>query len=122
MCRPARSGLIVAVLAVLAGPALAADLDEPPPSPYGVRPDYAPPPPPPPRFSRDEETCRVFVRRRIDADGEEVVRRVRVCDAGAGPEGPPRWHRHRPWRLEGFGPPHERYAPPVPPAEVPGIW
>ena len=30
----------------------------------------------------EPEPCRVVVRRRIDADGEQLVRRLRVCDEG----------------------------------------
>ncbi|ACL59619.1 hypothetical protein [Methylobacterium nodulans] len=116
MSRLVRLGALAATAFVLAGPAVAADFDEPRPAPYGVRPGWAPP-----RFSRADETCRVFVKRRIDADGEEVVRRVRVCDEGPGFDGPPRWH-HRPWRAEGFGLPRERVAPPLPPGEVPETW
>lgn len=111
-----------AALALVAFPALAADFDGPyPPRPTAPVPDfhesraYPPPPPPvpgygPPRFAAGphlrppEDGCRVFVRRRFDADGEPVIRRVRVCDerpfmggpraaAFDGPPPPPRFER-----------------------------
>lgn len=55
----------------------------PPPSRFSAGPDLAPSP------------CRVFVKRRFDADGEPVIRRVRVCDE---PDdlGPPRRPRFDP--------------------------
>ncbi|GJD80328.1 hypothetical protein GCM10007886_19350 [Methylobacterium gregans] len=91
-------GLLALMLAGTA--AQAADFD----GAYRPRPDFGPgfeadhgrqPPPPPryPRFSAAPELapspCRVFVKRRFDADGEPVIRRVRVCDE---PDdlGPPR--------------------------------
>ncbi|GJD47461.1 hypothetical protein OPKNFCMD_0169 [Methylobacterium crusticola] len=91
--------LVLAGLAPQAHPARAADFDEPPPY-AGLRDEGRPPP----RFARPEpsETCRVFVKRRIDPDGEEVVRRVRVCDDGPAYRehgrwgGPPPWARGRP--------------------------
>ncbi|AWN45037.1 hypothetical protein DK419_00740 [Methylobacterium terrae] len=95
-------------LAALAGPVAAADLDEEPPPRFEGRGDWRAPPPPPPRFVQAPEGCRVFVKRRIDAYGDEVVRRVRVCDEGPGDRagyrdgprwgGPPPWPpRHRHW-------------------------
>ncbi|KTS37980.1 hypothetical protein NS228_13760 [Methylobacterium indicum] len=121
--------LILATLALLAlaGPVAAADLDDdppprfegrgewrptppPPPEPprFESRGEWRPAPPPPPRFAQGPGPCRVFVKRRIDPDGDEVVRRVRVCDEGPGYReggyrdgprwgGPPPWHRHRHW-------------------------
>jgi hypothetical protein len=74
----------------------------PPPRPvYGPRfvgGSYAPPPPP-------GEECRVVVKHRIDAYGEEVERRVRICEEEPGPRYRPSFYR----------PPH-----PVPPADIPG--
>ncbi|TXM71631.1 hypothetical protein FV222_17570 [Methylobacterium sp. WL103] len=102
----------------LATAARAADFDGPyPPRP----PEYAEPayrePPPPPTFRRPHftvgpdfeppERCRSFVKRRIDAYGEEVLRRVRVCDEPGGyDEGP----RRRPVFYD---------HPPRPPADIP---
>ncbi len=101
-------GLLALVLAGTAAPA--ADFD----GPYGPRLDrgparpergpvfaeddgYRPPLPRVPRFSAgpDGPPCRVFVKRRFDADGEPVIRRVRVCDE---PDdlGPPRRPRFDP--------------------------
>ena len=101
-------------LGLAAGPARAADFDGPyPPRPdleegYGQRP---PPPPEPvlrgprfsagPRFVPPPDACRTFVKRRIDAYGEPVIRRVRVCD-----------------EPDDLGPPRID-APPVPPADIP---
>jgi hypothetical protein len=67
----------------------------------GFEEDYGHRPPPPPRFPRfsagpdGPPHCRVFVKRRLDADGEPVIRRVRVCDE---PDdlGPPRRPRFDP--------------------------
>lgn len=71
---------------------------------YGPRfaggPRLAPPPP--------EGECRTVVKRRIDEDGEEVVRRVRVCEDGLAL--PPR---------PDYRPSFYRPGPPVPPADVP---
>ncbi|MGY2046963.1 hypothetical protein [Methylobacterium sp. JK268] len=125
MLRSLRLGALAA-LVLVAGPALAADLDEPPPGPrFG----WAPPPPPPHAF-RPDEGCRVFVKRRYGPGGEEYVRRVRVCDEGPGFDGPPRWHRHSHWQPDGDGPPPpDRFGPPPPPPppppqprEVPERW
>ena len=52
-----------------------------------------------PRDAGPPEACREFVRRRLDADGEPVLRRVRVCDEPAFERGPP--------------------PPPPPPEEIP---
>lgn len=63
------------------------------------------------------------MRRRIGPDGEERIRRVRVCEEAA--EARPHWH-HRPWREEGE--PGDRFpsrapgAAPIPPEEVPERW
>ena len=96
-------------LLALAGPVAAADLDDYPPPRFDSRGEWRPaPPPPPPRFAQGPGPCRVFVKRRIDADGDEVVRRVRVCDEAPeyrdrprwdGPHwgGTPPWRRHRHW-------------------------
>lgn len=95
-------------LIAFAGPVAAADLDEDPPPRFEGRGEWRAPPPPPPRFVQGPGPCRVFVKRRIDAYGDEVVRRVRVCDEGPGyrdgsyrdggyRDGPPPWHRHRHW-------------------------
>ncbi|TNC09818.1 hypothetical protein FF100_24780 [Methylobacterium terricola] len=93
----------------LAGPVAAADLDEYPPPRFEGRGEWrAPPPPPPPRVVQAPESCRTFVKRRIDPYGDEVVRRVRVCDEGPGYRdggyrdgprwgGPPPGYRHRHW-------------------------
>ena len=99
---PSRS-LRLGALALLAleAPAAAADFDEPPPR-FEGRGEWRAPPSPP-RFVQGPEACRVFVKRRIDPYGDEVVRRVRVCDEspgyrdGPGWGGPPPWHRHRHW-------------------------
>ena len=58
-----------------------------------------------PRFAPPPEEFRTIVKRRIDEDGAEVVRRVRICDEVAYP--PPR--------------PHVRpsFYDPVPPVDVP---
>ncbi|WP_053080611.1 hypothetical protein [Methylobacterium variabile] len=95
--RPSRS-VILGALALLAAaaPAAAADLDEPPPR-FEGRGDWRPAPPPPPRFVQSPETCRVFVKRRIDPYGDEVVRRVRVCEDGPGYRDGSRWGGPRPW-------------------------
>jgi len=123
----------LAALALLAGPALAADFDGAYPPP---RPDLEdevvrrPPPPPPepvfhgPRFSAGPrfdppptDECRTFVKRRFDAYGDEVVRRVRVCDERPGFGRGPRFGPD-PLAAGGYGPPH-----PVPPGEIPeGRW
>jgi hypothetical protein len=123
----------LAALAFLAGPALAADFDGAYPPP---RPDLEdevvrrPPPPPPepvfhgPRFSAGPrfdpppaDECRTFVKRRFDAYGDEVVRRVRVCDERPGFGRGPRFGPD-PLAAGGYGPPH-----PVPPGEIPeGRW
>ncbi|OAS22587.1 hypothetical protein [Methylobacterium platani] len=109
--RPSRSLFLGALaLLALAGPVAAADLDEYLPPRFEGRGDWREPapPPPPPRFVQGPEfrgpgPCRVFVKRRIDPYGDEVVRRVRVCDEGPGyrgggdRDGPPPWHRHRHW-------------------------
>lgn len=94
-------------LMLAATPALAADFDGPyPPHGSGYEDREAPPPPRPetdrgpprftagPRFERGPdsgppEACREFVRRRLDAYGEPVLRRVRVCDEPAFERGPP---------------------------------
>ncbi|WP_375456510.1 hypothetical protein [uncultured Methylobacterium sp.] len=103
----------------LAGPARAADFDGvhlPPRPDHGGYEDREPLPEPAfrrphftagPNYEPAPEPCRVFVRRRIDAFGEAVVRRVRVCDEPAGyAEGRPR----RPVFLDG------------PPAGIPDGW
>ncbi len=118
-------------LLALAGPVAAADLDDDPPPRFEGRSEWRPtpppppepprfesrgewrpaPPPPPPRFAQGPGPCRVFVKRRIDAYGDEVVRRVRVCDEAPeyrdrprwdGPHwgGTPPWRRHRHWEDE----------------------
>jgi hypothetical protein len=55
---------------------------------------YAPPrylpPPVERRVEIDDEDCRVFVKRAIDAYGREVLRRVRVCEEAVGQQ-PRRW-------------------------------
>lgn len=84
------------------------DEEGPPPrgaqGPYGPRyaagPRYAPPPPPP-------EECRTIVRHRVNAYGEEIRRRIRICDERAPMEPGPRF------RPSGYGP------GPVPPADIP---
>lgn len=107
-------------LALLATPALAADFDGPYGPPRGPEPGYEParpyppPPPPVPEYRRPhftggpefgpppppEGNCRVFVKRRFDAYGEPVLRRVKVCD-----EGPSFGPRHRPVGFDGPPPP-----------------
>ncbi|TXM69357.1 hypothetical protein [Methylobacterium sp. WL120] len=75
-------------------------------------PARASPPPRGPHFTagpdfEPPERCRSFVKRRIDAYGEEVLRRVRVCDEPGGyDEGP----RRRPVFYD---------HPPRPPADIP---
>ena len=94
------------VLILAATPAFAADFDRPYP-PQGFGHEGRDPPPRsepefrgPPRFttgprfehgpgSEPPEACRTFVRRRLDADGEPVLRRVRVCDEPSFERGPP---------------------------------
>ena len=89
-------------LMLAAPPALAADFAGPyPPQAPGYEEREAPPPlrpepgfRGPPRFERGPdpgppEACREFVRRRLDADGEPVLRRVRVCDGPAFEREPP---------------------------------
>ncbi|MEH3147078.1 MAG: hypothetical protein PGN34_17405 [Methylobacterium frigidaeris] len=105
MSRLARLGAAAALLLAGLGAAGAADFDgdgPPPPPRFEGRPDWRPPGPP--RFSGPPEGCRVFVKRRYDPYGDEIVRRVRVCDDGPGDRwGPPR-RRH--WHPDGFdGPP-----------------
>ncbi len=88
---------IGALAAAIALPAFAADLDYPYPGPGPVYreeriEEHGPPPPPPrpiygPRFSAApgyaplRGACRTTVTRRVDFDGDEVERRVSVCDA-----------------------------------------
>ncbi|TXN57539.1 hypothetical protein [Methylobacterium sp. WL6] len=100
------------------GAARAADFDgpyPPPPPEYGGYAHREPPPPEPafrrPRFTagpdfEPPERCRSFVKRRIDAYGEEVVRRVRVCDEPGGYDDGPR----RPVVFD---------HPPRPPVDIP---
>ena len=87
-------------LTLAAAPALAADFDQPYPPPGYGRGTYEPgperpPPRPEPDFRRPRftaappEACREFVRRRLDPDGEPVLRRVRVCDEPDLDRGPP---------------------------------
>lgn len=90
-------------LALVGTAAQAADFDGPygpPRAEYGGY-EHRPPPPPEPVFRRPRftagpefgpppERCRVFVKRRIDPYGEEVVRRVRVCDEPGGYDDGPR--------------------------------
>lgn len=83
--------------------------EAPPPraarDPYGPRyatgPRYAPPPPPP------QEECRTIVRHRVNAFGEEIRRRIQICDERGPIEPGPRF------RPSGYGP------GPVPPADIP---
>lgn len=102
------------------GPAAqAADFDGPYPPPkaeYGGYAHREPPPPEPvfrrPRFTAGQdfgppEPCRTFVKRRVDAYGEEVLRRVRVCDEPGGYDDGP---RHRPVFFD---------HPPRPPGDIP---
>lgn len=108
------------ILALAGTAAQAADFDGPTPPRADYGGDWRRPPPPEPAFRRPHftagpefgppERCRTFVRRRIDAYGEEVIRRVRVCDEPSF-DGP----RHRPVFLDGR---------PRPPAEIPnrGDW
>ncbi|MGU3538514.1 hypothetical protein [Methylobacterium sp. A54F] len=113
----------VAGLAFLAVPASAADFDGSyPPRPDVEAFDERPPPPPPPepaypprftagpRFEAPPDACRTFVKRRIDIDGEEVVRRVRVCDEHPGFGDGPRFRRGH------FA---DHFGPPLPPEDVP---
>lgn len=85
--RPALIGLVALALGAL--PVLAADFPEPPP--YGQPEGYGERrPPPPPRFEepgpvqrhvgRPPEPCRTVIRRRVTPDGEEVVRRITICE------------------------------------------
>jgi hypothetical protein len=117
MSRPLRLAAAAAAALVLSAPVLAADVDEPPPPPrFDSRPGWVPP-----RVVRPAETCWVFVKRRIDPYGEEVVRRVRVCDEGPVLDGPPRW-RGPGWGADEDGPPRPRFGPPRPPADIPEGW
>lgn len=123
MPHPSRLTALCALM-LAATPALAADFDRPyPPRGPGYE-DREPSPRPPrpepafrgpprftaaPRFERGPdsgppEACREFVRRRLDADGEPVLRRVRVCDEPAFERGPPRPPEEIPPRRWG-GPP-----------------
>ncbi|GEP12349.1 hypothetical protein [Methylobacterium gnaphalii] len=120
------AGLCLGTLAVAtAVPALAADLGYPPypgiePQPGRVyreeRVEEEVPPPPRrpvpygPRFVAGPydgpppaEECRTIVKHRIDAYGDEVERRVRICDERPAPRFRPSFYR-----------PH-----PVPPADIP---
>lgn len=121
------AGLGLGVLALATAlPALSADFAYPPnpgsePQPSRVYRDEPigeelPPPPPPhrpaaygPRFAvgpyggPPPEDCRTIVKHRIDAFGDEVERRVRICDERPVPRFRPSFYR-----------PH-----PVPPADVP---
>lgn len=113
-------GLLALVLAGTS--AQAADFE----GPYRPRPDFGPgfeedygrrpPPPPPPRYPRFSAgpelapaPCRVFVKRRFDADDEPVIRRVRVCD-----------------EPDDLGPPRRPHFDPPPPRAFPdepgGRW
>ncbi|MER2269510.1 hypothetical protein [Methylobacterium oxalidis] len=108
----------LAAIALAAGAAHAADVDGPYPPRGEVEFERGPPPPPPeprlhaprftagPRFEPPVDECRVFVKRRFDAYGDEVVRRVKVCDERPGFRGGPRFGR-------------DEFAPPIPPAPVP---
>ena len=94
---PIRLGGLCALI-LAAAPALAADFDQPYPPPGYGRGAYEPGPERPrpepdfrrPRFTAaPPEACREFVRRRLDPDGEPVLRRVRVCDEPDLDRGPP---------------------------------
>ncbi|MBY0294657.1 MAG: hypothetical protein K2X71_01250 [Methylobacterium sp.] len=115
MPRPLRLAAAAAAALVLSAPVLAADVDEPPPR-FDARPGWVPP-----RVVRPAETCRVFVKRRIDPYGDEVVRRVRVCEEGPAFDGPPRW-RGPGGGADEDGPPRPRFGPPRPPADIPEDW
>lgn len=103
------AALLAAGLACVAVPAGAADLDEgwggpprPPIDGFDRGPPLPPPTygPPPARFvaAPPPPPCRMIVRRHFDAFGDEIIRRVRVCDGppdGFGPPGSfePSWRR-----------------------------
>ncbi|WP_407523422.1 hypothetical protein [Methylobacterium oryzisoli] len=123
MSRVVRLAAATAAALILTAPVLAADYEEPPPPPrFESRPGWVPPP----RVVPPTETCRVFVKRRIDPYGDEVVRRVRVCDEGPALDGPPRWRgpgwRGPDWGPDEEGPPRRRLGPPLPPADIPDGW
>ncbi|MCE4226704.1 hypothetical protein HCU64_23460 [Methylobacterium sp. C25] len=120
------AGLGLGALAFAAAvPALAADFAYPPYPAIERQPsrvyreerieEELPPPPPPhrpaaygPRFTAGPyggpppEECRTIIKHRIDAFGEEVERRVRICDERPAPRFRPSFYR-----------PH-----PVPPADI----
>lgn len=106
----------LALLTFLAAPALsmqASAADFPEPRPYGGPPEEAYPErrPPPLRFE-ERERCRTILRRHITPEGEEIARRVTVCDEGSG--------RADRGRFEGE--PHGEYRGPgrlLPPREIP---
>ena len=110
----ALAGLTMSSLA----PAAAGDIDAPR---YGGPPVYGPYPNGGAAYERGPAPCRIVLERRIDPYGREVVRRVRVCDEGAGyapgyeagvPPGygyPPRYYEPAP---------SEYYGAPRPPAPM----
>lgn len=73
-----------------------------------ARPRYLPPVEE--RVVTDDGDCRVFIKRRLDRYGREVVRRVRVCDEIAA-----RPHR---WAGASYGGYEPLYDPPRPPARL----
>ncbi len=116
-------GLATLALAA-AAPAFAADLAYPPYEGETAEPsrvyreeriEEAEPPPPPlirhrPQFvagpygaPQPDEECRTIVKHRIGPDGEEIERRIRICDDRPAPRFRPSFYR-----------PH-----PVPPADIP---
>ncbi|MHC2020958.1 hypothetical protein [Methylobacterium sp. CM6247] len=113
---PIFSGLLA--LALCSVPALAADFPEPYGSPREFSRERLPPPPvedyrPGREPSRLAEPCRTVIRRRITPEGEEIIKRVTICE-----EHPDRF---RPEREPegGYGEPRPYRRPPIPPREVP---
>lgn len=113
---PIFSGLLA--LALCGAPALAADFPEPYGSPREFPGERRPPLPvenfrPGPEPSRIVEPCRTVIRRRISPEGEEIIKRVTICEEHA--------DRVRPEREpeDGYGEPRLYRRPPIPPREIP---
>ncbi|MCJ2131976.1 hypothetical protein [Methylobacterium sp. E-045] len=113
---PILSGFVV--LGLCGVPVLAADF----PDPYGPPRDFPVerrPPPPVEEFGPERggarliAPCRVVVRRRITPDGEEIVKRVTICE-----ERSDRFQMERE-PTGGYGEARPLRRPPLPPRDIP---